>query len=74
MDTNYAIGSLLEVLNGVLHEAADYTADALTAIRAGERNLAIGTILCIEETLPTALALHKAALTLHRLPRKGGDQ
>ena len=73
-NTDYAITSLLEVLNGILREAADYTAEALDANQNGQRNQAIGTLLSIEDTLPTAEALYKAALTLHRLPRKGGAQ
>ena len=35
MDTHYAIGSLLEVLDSILHDAANYAAEALSAIRSG---------------------------------------
>ena len=51
------------------------TADeAVDAIAQGNQNQAIGTLLYLEDTLPAAQALYKAALTLHRLPRKGGAQ
>jgi hypothetical protein len=77
MNRNYAITSLLEVLDAMLHEAAEYTTEALAAIQSGNKNLAIGTLLYIEETLPAAQALYAATLILHRQARpaqEGGAQ
>jgi hypothetical protein len=73
MNRDYAITSLLEVLDAILREASQYTTEALHAIQSGERNQAIGTLLYIEKTLPTASALYEATFALHRcLPPKGG--
>jgi hypothetical protein len=74
MNRTYAITSLLEVIDATLHEAAEYTTEALNAIQSGKRNEAIGTLLSIEKTLPTAAALYEATLTLHRQAPKGGVQ
>jgi hypothetical protein len=74
MDTDVAIKSLLEVLNGILIDASELSESAVEAVECGNRNQAIGTILDLEQRLPAAQALYTAALTLHRLPRKGGAQ
>jgi hypothetical protein len=71
-----SIFSLLQALSQILDEASGL------AILAAEElardftltNLAIGTILPLQDMLPTALALCDAACALHRLPRKGGAQ
>ena len=74
MTTENPIKPLLKSLASVLYEAQVTADEAADAIRLGHQNQAIGTILDLEHRLPTAQALYNAALTLHRLPRKGGAQ
>ena len=74
MTTENPIKPLLQVLAGTLADASQYADEASMAMAHGEQNQAIGTLLYLDDLLPTAQALYKAALTLHRLPRKGGAQ
>ena len=74
MTTENPVKPLLESLALVLYEAQVSADHAVAAIGQGAQNEAIGWILDLEERLPTALALYKAAIALHRLPRKGGAQ
>jgi hypothetical protein len=74
MTTENPIKPLLDSLALVLYEAQVASDHAVAAIGQGAQNEAIGWILDLEERLPAALALYKAAITLHRLPRKGGAQ
>jgi hypothetical protein len=69
-----AIVATLAGLRDILQEAATLALSAGAAIEAGNQNLAIGTLLPLEEMLTTAQALFQAARALHRLPRKGGEQ
>jgi hypothetical protein len=69
-----AIVATLAGLRDILQEAAALATSADAAIAAGNRNLAIGTLLPLEEMLPTAQALFQAARALHRLHRTGGAQ
>jgi hypothetical protein len=72
MTTPHPLKPLLQVLARTLDDAARYADEACLAIDLGEKNQAIGTLLYIEDLLPTAQALYKVILTLHRLPPKGG--
>lgn len=72
MTTENPIRPLLEALARILQEAQVSADHAAAAMGQGQQNLAIGTILDLEQTLPAAQALYTAAVTLHRLPRKGG--
>jgi hypothetical protein len=74
MTTENPIKPLLQVLASTLDDAARYAMAASVAMKTDQQNQAIGTLLSIEELLPTAQALYKAALALHRAPRKGGAQ
>jgi hypothetical protein len=74
MTTENPINLLLQVLSGTLADASQYADDASMAMAHDEQNQAIGTLLYLDDLLPTAQALYKAALTFHRLPRKGGAQ
>ena len=74
MTTENPVKPLLKVLASTLDDAARYADEACSACDRGKHNEAIGTLLSIEELLPTAQALYRAVLTLHRLPRKGGAQ
>jgi hypothetical protein len=73
MTTDQTITALLEALNSIVHEAADYTAAAVNAARSGKRNEAIGW-LSIDHLLHSARALHDTALIMHRHGGKGGAQ
>ena len=61
-----AIAANIEALNLLVHEAAARTAEAHEHLRCGNRNGAIGTILDIDVMLTDAIALYRAAVTLHR--------
>lgn len=61
-----AISANLDVLANQLTQAAKLAIEAKEAMDKGEQNLAIGTILSFERTLPDTLALFNAALILHR--------
>lgn len=74
MTTENSIKPLLESLALVLYDAQVAADHAVAAINQGDQNQAIGWILDLEDRLPTAQALYKAAIALHRLPRKGGAQ
>jgi hypothetical protein len=76
MTTENPLQPLLKVLASTLDDAARHADEASLTLDLGElnQNEAIGTLLSIEELLPTAQALYKVILTLHRLPRKGGAQ
>ena len=74
MTTENPIRPLLEALASVLYEAQVSADHAAAAMAQDQQNQAIGTILDLEQRLPAAQALYTAALTLHRLPRKGGVQ
>ncbi len=74
MTTANLLKPLLKVLASTLDDAARYADEASQAIDIGEQNQAIGALLYLDDLLPTAQALYKALLTLHRLPRKGGAQ
>jgi hypothetical protein len=69
-----AITATLAGLRSILQEAATVALSAEAAFAAGNRNLAIGTLLVLEGMLPTAQALFQATLALHRMPRNGGAQ
>ena len=64
--TNEAIAANLGVLAEGLREAATFATSAQDAIHAGERNLAIGTVLPLVETLPQLAGLLTAVIALHR--------
>jgi hypothetical protein len=74
MTDDNPIRPLLQVLASTLDDAARYAMAASVAMKTNQQNQAIGTLLYLDELLPTAQALYKAALTLHRLPKKGGAQ
>jgi hypothetical protein len=67
-----AIEANLAALAGGLREAATLVASAHAAMYAGRRNLAIGTVLPLEQDLPAYAGLLAAALTLHRMAGPGG--
>ena len=68
------VDCIVSALASILEDMRTFGNDANEAIQKGEQNQAIGALLYLEEMLPAAQALYKAALTLHRLPRKGGAQ
>lgn len=68
-----AIHAYLAVLILRLQQAEKLAVDAATALSAGQRNLAIGTILPFEKMLPECEALFRAALILHRMEAQSRD-
>jgi hypothetical protein len=63
---NDAILANIAALHGRLTEAVTRASEAREAMHNGQRNLAIGTILEFEHTLPECEALFRTALLLHR--------
>ena len=61
-----AIAANLEALAALLKQASDDATEAVIAIQAHQRNLAIGTVLDLDRLLADATALHGAAVALHR--------
>lgn len=61
-----AIAANLAALAQRLDEAAHRVHEAAQAMANRQHNLAIGTLLTIEELLPEAQALFSATLALHR--------
>jgi len=70
--TNTAIEANLSVLAEGLENAAKLADMAKAAMTGDYRNLAIGTILPLEQELPTLTGLITAILTLHRRAGQGG--
>ena len=64
--TDTCIAANLENLELRLVLATNRVASAREAMRDGKRNLAIGTLLSLEQTLPEAQALFSTILLLHR--------
>ena len=68
-----AIQAYLAVLILRLQEAEKLAVDASSAMRAGKRNLTIGTILPLECMLPECEALVRASLILHRMAPESAE-
>jgi hypothetical protein len=60
------IAATVTSLRDILQEAATLALSADAAFAAGNRNLAIGNLLPLEQLLPTTQALLGASLALHR--------
>ena len=61
-----AIATNLEALADLLKRASIEASEAVSAMQAGQRNTAIGTVLDLDRLLADATALHGAAVALHR--------
>lgn len=61
-----AIGANIEALADLLNRAVKDASEAVTYMQANQRNTAIGTILDLDRLLSDAVALHGAAIALHR--------
>jgi hypothetical protein len=66
MTISPALAATVAALRDIVREAATVALQADAALAAGKRNLAIGTLLSLEDKLPTATALLQATLALHR--------
>lgn len=68
------IGATLSTMADILIRASEKATIAAATMAAGdsaaETNLAIGTVVGLEDDLETALALYKTALSLHRRNRE----
>lgn len=70
--TDTAITANLAALAEGLREAATLATSATAAMHADSHNLAIGTVLPLEQDLPTCVGLLTAILALHRRAGQGG--
>lgn len=70
--THAAIEANLAALADGLTRSSTLTDMARQAMAKGERNLAIGTVLPLEQELPTMTGLLTAVLALHRRAGQGG--
>ena len=68
------IGANLVLLEMRLREAAVTAGYARDAMRNGQRNLVIGTLLPLERELQIATALRQTILTLHQMPADTANQ
>lgn len=64
--TKTVIAANLEGLAQRLTEMAALAKEATEAMRNGEQNLAIGTVLSFESQIPEVEALFKTAMIMHR--------
>jgi hypothetical protein len=64
--TKKAIAANIEALRAHLSDCFLLSSEAFQAIKEGEQNQAIGTILGLDRKLEDALAFCRAAVTLHR--------
>jgi hypothetical protein len=60
--------TLIALLDARLYEINVTNAEGIAAMRQGERNQAIGTLLPLERELKVAAGLLDAILALHRTP------
>ncbi len=67
--TKKAIAANIEAMRKMLMDTVLRTSEAFQAIQAGEQNQAIGCMLDLDRDLEDALALHRAAVALHRTGR-----
>jgi hypothetical protein len=65
-----AIKANLAALADLLGRAANDAREALSHAEKSERNSAIGTIVDLDQLLADAVALHGAAMALHRRSRR----
>lgn len=66
--TTTCISANLDLLWQRLSHMLIAAGDASDALRAGNRNLAIGTLLPLEQELSLVTALYRTILTLHQMP------
>lgn len=64
--TKTVIAANLEGLAQRLTEMAQMAQEASDAMKQGEQNLAIGTVLAFESQIPEVEALFKTAMIMHR--------
>jgi len=67
--TKKAIAANIEAMRKILMDSVLRTSEAFQAIQVGEQNQAIGGLLDLDRDLEDALALHRAAVALHRTGR-----
>ena len=71
---NGAILANIDILQLRLTQARFRAADALSAMRCNQRNLAIGTLLDLEQLLPEIDALYRTIMLLHRTRDVSGEE
>lgn len=67
-DTTFRDGieAALKAMAAILTRASTYAQEAHSCIRRSEQNLAIGTLIPVEDDLEKALTLYKAVMAMHR--------
>jgi hypothetical protein len=60
------VSACLSTLINLLGDSVELLTDAQSALEIGQQNVAMGSILQIEQRLADAHALHRATLVLHR--------
>ena len=66
------IRASLKAMHLMLLNAAGYTGEASCHADQNQRNIAIGTIILVEDLLEQAAALYKAVIAMHRFkPAEG---
>ena len=70
-DTTFhdAIHVALRELTQIVERVAHTTQEAATCIARHEQNLAIGTIVGVDDALDQAMSLYKAIIAMHRIKR-----
>jgi hypothetical protein len=66
MTANSHLKVLIDLLDSTLRQAASLSHDAMEALNANHPNLAMGTLQPLETQLEHALALYRAAYSVHR--------
>lgn len=60
------IEAALKALTRMLEYSSRHAADAHGCIRRNEQNLAIGTLILVENALEQAMSLYRAIIAMHR--------
>lgn len=69
--TNQTLSVLICAIDRCLLSAVLHTSEAAAAMNLEKRNLAIGTLLVIEQDLELVLHLFRATIALHRTMKEG---
>lgn len=69
---NRTLAVLINAIDQRLLSAVHHTSESAESLKLDKRNLAIGTLLVIEQDLELALQLYRATIALHRTLKGGG--
>jgi hypothetical protein len=71
MSNESHIASLIGIINDILSDTANSAREAHLAMQDGDQNLAMGSLLPLQEQLTSAQALYQTANWLHCRRREG---